>query len=244
MPTSDSVPEGYATLVALEQGAPNYNAWLGRRFRPYLGQRVLEVGAGIGTITRQILQGRELVVALEAEATYSNELLSAFKHEMRVKVMHCPVEETNWDALSAYNFDSALLSNVLEHIRDDSAAIRNIRRALTPGCRLVVLVPALTFLFGTLDEAVGHRRRYMPSTLRKVIGENGFELTQLTWMNLLGIPGWFLNGRVLGRRVLPQGQLRAYDHVRAAAGEGGVSLSPPGGAESACGRNRSLRSSR
>ncbi len=78
---------------------------------------------------------------------------------------------------------------------------------------MVILAPALPRLFGTLDEAVGHYRRYMPSSLRSVIEGNGFRVDRLEWMNLLGIPGWFLNGRVLRRRVIPAGQLRIYDRV-------------------------------
>src|SRR5690606_34240346 len=64
-----SNPEGLRTLETLEE-APNYNAWLASRFKEHLGQRVLEVGAGIGTISSQIHQDRELLVALEMEHAY------------------------------------------------------------------------------------------------------------------------------------------------------------------------------
>src|SRR5450631_2417566 len=71
MASLNSNPEGYATLVVMERAAPNYNAWLGKRLRGYLGNRVLEVGAGIGTITREIVDGRELLIALEADEEYA-----------------------------------------------------------------------------------------------------------------------------------------------------------------------------
>jgi SAM-dependent methyltransferase len=211
--TAKVVPEGYATLAVIEHGAPNYNAWLGRRLLPHLGKRVLEVGAGIGTITREILPGRDLVIALEAEAMYAERLAEAFKDEPRVKTVHCAVEETDWTALAAEGLDSVLLSNVLEHIEDDGAAIANLRKTLHTGGKLVLLVPALPWLFGSMDEAVGHHRRYLPRTLRNVIEENGFKVERLEWMNLLGIPGWFLNSRILQRRVLPAAQVRAYDRI-------------------------------
>jgi SAM-dependent methyltransferase len=207
------LPEGSATLTAVDRGAPNYNAWLGRRFRAELGKRVLEVGAGIGTITREILPGRDLVIALEAEAAYAQRLIACFKGEPRVRTMHCAVEDTPWKALAAEQLDSILLSNVLEHIEDDAAAIRGFRTALHHGGKLVLLVPALPCLFGSLDEAVGHYRRYLPGTLRQVIEGNGFALEHLEWMNLVGIPGWYLNSRILRRRVLPLAQLRAYDRI-------------------------------
>jgi SAM-dependent methyltransferase len=213
MAPSSSIPEGYATLEVIERAAPNYNAWLGKRLRAHLGKRVLEVGAGIGTITREILPGCELVIALEAEQLYAARLDEAFQGNPRVRTLHSRVEETDWAGLSNERLDSVLLSNVLEHIEDDASALRNFRTALPRGGTIVILVPALPVLFGTLDEAVGHYRRYMPTSLRQVIEENGFCLEHLEWMNLLGIPGWLLNGRVLRRRIIPVGQLRVYDRV-------------------------------
>src|SRR5450631_1291010 len=169
MASSNSIPEGYATLSVIEHGAPNYNAWLGKRLRAHLGKRVLEVGAGIGTITREILPDRELVIALEAEELYAGHLDKAFRGNPRVRTLHSRVEETNWAQLATERLDSVLLSNVLEHIEDDAAAVRDFRRALPPGGNIVILVPALPFLFGTLDTAVGHHRRYMPASLHRVI---------------------------------------------------------------------------
>jgi SAM-dependent methyltransferase len=213
MASSNSIPEGYATLSVIERGAPNYNAWLGKRLRVHLGKRVLEVGAGIGTITREILPGCEFVIALEAEELYARHLDEAFRGDPRVRTTHSKVEDTNWAQLATERLDSVLLSNVLEHIEDDAAAVRNFREALPLGGNIVILVPALPFLFGTLDTAVGHYRRYMPASLRTVIEENGFRIEHLEWLNLLGIPGWFLNGRVLRRRIIPAGQLRIYDRI-------------------------------
>jgi SAM-dependent methyltransferase len=213
MPATSSIPEGYATLAVIDRDAPNYNRWIGRRLRAHLGARVLEVGAGIGTITREILPGRELVIALEAEDVYAAKLAEAFCGEARVRILHCAVEKTDWAMLARERLDSIVLSNVLEHVEDDARAIRNFRTALPAGGTIVILVPALPALFGTLDEAVGHHRRYMPASLRGVIEGNGFRVTSIEWMNVLGIPGWFVNGRVLRRRVLPTGQLQAFDRI-------------------------------
>jgi SAM-dependent methyltransferase len=213
MASAVSNPEGYATLSVLDRFAPNYNAWLGKRLRAHLGKRVLEVGAGIGTITREILPGRELVIALEAEEAYAARLGEVFRSEPRVRTLHFSVETTDWAKLAHERLDSVVLSNVLEHIEDDASAIRNFRTVLPAGGNLVSLVPALPALFGTLDEAVGHYRRYMPTSLRRVIEQNGFHVERVEWMNLFGIPGWFLNSRVLGRRVVPASQVQVYDRV-------------------------------
>jgi SAM-dependent methyltransferase len=209
---ADNAHEGYNTLERLES-APHYNSWLGSKLRPHLGRRVLEVGAGIGTLTKEIAEGRERVIALEADAYYAQRLSNLFRGSPVVQPLHAPVEETDWGALARANLDTVFLSNVLEHIEDDAQAVRHFRSVLPVDGRLVVLVPALPRLFGSLDEAVGHHRRYTPETLRAVIEANGFEIRTLEWLNLLGILGWYLNGKVLKRRVLPALQLRVYDRV-------------------------------
>jgi SAM-dependent methyltransferase len=106
-----------------------------------------------------------------------------------------------------------VLSNVLEHIADDGEAVRTFARILPPGGRLIIYVPALPAVFGAIDEAVGHHRRYLPGSLRAAIEGNGFELTTLRWMNVVGIPGWYVNGKLLRRRSPPPLQLRLYDAV-------------------------------
>ena len=78
---------------------------------------------------------------------------------------------------------------------------------------MLILVPALPALFGAIDEAVGHHRRYTKEALRRVLEDNGFAVDVLEWMNLVGIPGWFMNSRVMRRRSVPKLQLKVYDRI-------------------------------
>jgi SAM-dependent methyltransferase len=209
---ADNAHEGYSSLERMD-GATRYNAWLGQRFRAHLGRRVLEIGAGIGTITRQLEPGLELLVALEVDRFYVERLKNMFRGKPHVRPYLSDVALADWEALKAERLDTIVLSNVLEHIPDDGAAVRRFRQLLPVGGKVVVLVPALPRLFGAIDEAVGHYRRYTPETLRKVLEENGFAVETLEWMNLLGIPGWFMNSRVLRRRAVPRLQLKLYDRL-------------------------------
>ena len=218
--------EGYNTLARME-AAPNYNAWLGRQFLAHLGKRVLEIGAGIGTITRLLAPACERLVALEADPFYHRRLVNLFRGQPNVSPIHAPVERTDWDALAKEGFDTVVLSNVLEHIEDDVAAVRNFRRVLSPGGRLLVLVPALPQLFGAMDEAVGHFRRYTDAALVRALTAGGFVVESTRWMNLVGIPGWFLNGRVLKRRAVPPLQLRIYDRLAPLLAEAESKVSLP-----------------
>jgi SAM-dependent methyltransferase len=209
---ADNQHEGYTTLERMD-GAVNYSTWLASRFREHLGQRVLEIGAGIGTITRRLEPGLELLIALEVDRFYVDRLKNMFRGKPHVRPYLSDVALADWQALKAERLDTIVLSNVLEHIPDDGAAVRRFRQILPVGGKVVVLVPALPQLFGTIDEAVGHYRRYTPETLRKVLEENGFAVDTLEWMNLAGIAGWFLNSRVLRRRAVPRFQLKLYDRL-------------------------------
>ena len=207
---ADNQHEGYTTLERMD-GATHYNQWLARRFREHLGRRVLEIGAGIGTITRELEPGLELLVALEVDRFYVDRLKNLFRGKPHVRPYLSDVALADWESLKKERLDTIVLSNVLEHIPDDASAVRRFRQILPPGGRVVILVPALPQLFGAIDEAVGHHRRYTPATLRAVLEENGFAVEKLEWMNLVGMPGWFVNSRLLRRRAVPKLQLKLYD---------------------------------
>lgn len=209
---ADNTHEGYTTLERMD-GANNYNAWLGRRFREHLGKRVLEIGAGIGTITKELEEGRELLIALEVERFYVERLKNKFRGKPHVRPYLSDVALADWESLKAERLDTIVLSNVLEHIPDDAGAVRRFRQILPEGGKVVVLVPALPQLFGAIDEAVGHHRRYTKESLRRVLEDNGFTVETLEWMNLVGIPGWFMNSRVMRRRSVPKLQLKLYDKL-------------------------------
>ncbi|AKF79742.1 SAM-dependent methyltransferase [Myxococcus fulvus 124B02] len=207
---ADNQHEGYTTLERMD-GATHYNQWLGRRFREHLGRRVLEIGAGIGTITRELESGAELLIALEVDRFYVDRLKNLFRGRPHVRPYLSDVALADWESLKKEQLDTIVLSNVLEHIPDDGSAVRRFRQILAPGGRVLILVPALEQLFGSIDEAVGHYRRYTPATLRAVLEQNGFEVEKLEWMNLVGMPGWFVNSRLFRRRSVPKLQLKLYD---------------------------------
>jgi SAM-dependent methyltransferase len=197
---ADNLHEGYNTLARME-GAPNYNAWLGERFRAHAGARVLEVGAGLGTITQTV------------DPFYVQRLQNRFRGHAHVKPMLSDEAHLDVEALRAERLDTVVLSNVLEHISDDGAAVRRFRALLPEGGKLLVLVPALPALFGSIDAAVGHHRRYTRESLRQALEPNGFAIEQLDWMNLAGVPGWFLSNRVFKRSAVPALQLKLFDQV-------------------------------
>jgi SAM-dependent methyltransferase len=179
------------------------------RLRPWVGRRVLEIGAGIGNMSA-FLTDRERLVLTDTEDYYLGRLRARFGAERHVTVaeLRLPAAEPR---LRAERLDTVVCLNVLEHIEDDRASLRAMRDLLQPGGRLVLLVPALRTLYGTLDEALGHFRRYARSELSAKFREAGFQLRHLEYFNLAGVPGWWFAGRVLRRRLIPTGALRWYE---------------------------------
>jgi len=202
-------PTGAETLERLAADAPRYNRWLTGRVAPWVGKRVLEIGAGIGNMAAHFLDRERLVLA-EPEPAYRERLTARFAGHANVAVV--PLKLPLVDArLAAEHLDTIICLNVLEHVAEDLAALQGMRGLLTRGGRVVLLVPALPALYGALDAALGHVRRYTGPELRAKIQAAGFRLTHLEYFNLGGIPGWWLTGRVLRRTMIPRFSLRIYD---------------------------------
>jgi SAM-dependent methyltransferase len=199
---------GAATLEQLA-AAPRYNRWMFDRLRPWVGRRVLEVGSGIGNLSEFLLD-RERVVLTDTRPEYLDRLRARFAAYPNVAItrLYLPDEHR---ALDGQQFDTIICLNVLEHIADDRASLRAMRSLLGPGGHLVLLVPALPALYGTMDEALGHHRRYTQAELRAAFSEAGLRPVHIEYFNLAGIPGWWLAGRVLRRRLIPAGSLALFE---------------------------------
>jgi glycosyltransferase involved in cell wall biosynthesis len=199
---------GSHILVELER-ATRFNLWLGRVLRPFVGDRVLEVGAGIGTLTNQFIP-RELYVASDINPHYLRYLKAYAVGKPYLRVVKVDAAEPDDFRDMQGEFDTALIVNVLEHVAEE-AALRNLHAALRPGGRVVVLVPQHPRLMGTLDEALGHRRRYRPDSLKAALSAAGFEVERVFDFNRVSVPGWWLNGRVLRRKTFSRVQLKLLD---------------------------------
>jgi SAM-dependent methyltransferase len=189
--------------------AANYNEWLLRRAQPFLGSRVLDVGAGVGTLTELVQPGRT-VVAVEPDPEFVPLLRQRFAGRSNVRVV-----EADAAALDTIpeSFDSVICFNVLEHISDDESALRHFRERLVPGGHLLLLVPAHQALFGAIDASVGHERRYSRDVARSRLIGAGLEPVEIRYVNPLGALGWLVSSRLLSRTRVPVGPLRLYDRL-------------------------------
>jgi len=202
-------PVGIETLERLAAAAPRYNQWLIERVSPWVGRRVLEIGAGVGTMSA-FLADRERLVLSDTNPHYIERLEARFQGRPNVRVVPLRLPATNGD-LPAERLDTIICLNVLEHVRDDERSLATMVKLLQPGGRLVLLVPSLPAIYGALDRALGHFRRYTPAELRRKYAAAGFQMRHLEYFNLAGVPGWWFTGRVLKRELIPTGSLRWYD---------------------------------
>jgi len=86
-------------------------------------------------------------------------------------------------------FDLVTALDVVEHTDDDLEVLREIRRVLRPGGRLLLTVPAFKFLWGRQDEISLHKRRYIASQVRARLQLAGFDVERLTYLNVFLFPG-------------------------------------------------------
>ena len=198
-----------STTLRRVDSLPRYSAFLWQLVRPWVGRRVLEVGSGTGLMTRY-LATREHLVATDVDPNHLTLLRQVYSDNPKVEVAPFDLA-VGANGLPAGEFDTVVAANVLEHIEDDGRALRTLRDLLRPGGRLVLIIPALPRLYGTIDRAIGHYRRYTREEIATKLGAAGFTLDQTTYFNILGVAGWYLNSRVLRRRTVPGLQARLND---------------------------------
>ena len=186
--------------------APRFNAWMADTILPYCGQRILEIGSGTGNLTRRLIP-RDQYVASDINPLYLHTLQGLTADRPYLDVTLTDVTRGETFPRPPGGFDTVVCLNVVEHVDDDVAALRNIRAVLAPAGRAIVLVPQGPEVFGTLDEVLGHRRRYTVASLTALAGEAGFTVKELVHFNRVGRPAWWLNGKLLKRRTFGLGQI-------------------------------------
>ena len=189
--------------------ARNYYGWISSHFAPWLGARMVEAGAGIGTFTDYLLQHRPdaHVTAVEPAANNFPRLVQRWAGDGRVT----PVQGYLDGTLPAASADAVVAVNVLEHVEDDAGFVADAARVLVRGGHLCLFVPALPVLYGSLDREFEHFRRYTRTSLEARLRGAGLEPVRLRYMNFPGMLAWFLWSRVLRRRTITANDAKTYD---------------------------------
>ena len=199
---------GASDLEGMQQVRAYYN-WIVRFFGSHLRGRVLEVGAGIGNCAAHYVSQVEEAVLWEPDARLYGRLAERFSGWENVRA----VSASEWELIRADSFDAVVAVNVLEHISSDEGSIMLWSDVLRPGGALLLFVPALPWLYGSLDRAIGHERRYTADNLRRLMTLARLRVVELTYFDMVGVIPWFVAGRIMRMHTLSGSPARIYDRL-------------------------------
>lgn len=190
--------------------AKNYFAWLGRLVAREIGQRVVEIGCGLGNFTPMLLE-REAVIALDIKPECIERLKERYPNTNNLHPFVCDVNSPAFSGLARFQADSCVCLNVLEHIPDDQRALKSMASILVPGGVIVLLLPAFQALYGPIDKNLGHHRRYSRDSIKKLAEASGLRLKKVRYVNVLGFFGWWANSHILKRGAQSERQIEVFD---------------------------------
>jgi len=189
--TEPQIYEGHDLEILAE--LPNYYNWIIEKFRPYLKGHTMEIGAGIGTISKLIIDDTEELILVEPSAHLTEYLPPSIAKNGKVSIYNETLEQ-RLSQMADQSCDTIIMVNVLEHIEDDESAIKGVHRVLKPGGHLLLFVPALQSLYSELDRKHGHFRRYHLAPLAYKLSTHGFKIHDKRYFDLAGVlPWWLIN---------------------------------------------------
>jgi len=193
-------------ILARLSRVPRFNAWMADTIRPYCGERVLEIGSGIGSLTRRLIP-RTKYVASDINPLYLQTLRNLTTGRPYMEVAYCDVIDVSSFSHLGEKYDTVICLNVIEHVADDHAALVNISSVLAPAGRAIILVPQGPRNMSTLDDVLGHQRRYTRQSLTALASACGLHVRAMLEFNRIGTVAWFINGKILRRRTFGLGQI-------------------------------------
>jgi 2-polyprenyl-3-methyl-5-hydroxy-6-metoxy-1,4-benzoquinol methylase len=203
--------DGLETLDAIA-GANRFNKWMYDTIEPYCKGQILEIGSGIGNISKFFFEQKANIILSDIRTNYCDILTKKFKtYNTTVLQMDVtdPDFDTKWGSYFC-QFDSIFALNVIEHILDDDLAIRNCKKLLKTNGNLIILVPAYQRLYNQFDKSLEHYRRYTTSSLKSLMLRN-FSVVHSQYFNFIGVFGWLFSGSILRKQTIPEGQMKLYD---------------------------------
>lgn len=192
------------------KNAINYRKWIGKTFQYPLrdSKTILEVGSGIGQFTQVIRQQAPLakITAVEPDLKFHVPLNAAILDLETV-------QNFSIDLVGRRNFDAIVSVNVLEHIEDDVAELKNWHQLLNPGGYACVLVPALPEIFSPIDHMMGHYRRYTKDSMTQKMKAANLDIIENHYFNFVGYWLWLFNFKLLRRTKISPQNVVFYDKV-------------------------------
>lgn len=190
--------------------AYKYYSWLLSELTPFLGEKILEVGAGAGTFTKYMLKTNPKEIrSVEPSKEMFEMLKEEFEGDDTVKPFNGYLDE--YYKKIEGQMDSAIYINVLEHVQHDEEEMKLVHKCLKPGGKVCMYVPAMQSIYGKFDAKVGHYRRYSKKGLKEVMENAGYKVLRINYSDIVGILPWIVSFKILGREDLSFRQIGIYD---------------------------------
>lgn len=192
--------------------ATNWKSYWSDHIRRFLGQDVLELGAGLGATAKTLNDGRfRSWLALEPDARMC-EIIRAQLGKGELPPAYQIRQGASTDLHPGERFDTILYIDVLEHIEHDREELGRVSGCLTAGGHIVIVAPAHNFLFSRFDQAIGHHRRYDRRMLRNIVPD-GMRVRELYYLDSVGLLASLANKLVLHSESPTQAQIRFWDSL-------------------------------
>jgi SAM-dependent methyltransferase len=202
--------EGEQTLNAVAK-ADKFNLWMYNQMSPYINGDVLEIGSGIGNISKLIKTDGNVYLS-DVRDQYIEILKKKFpnRNVIYIDLVKPNFEEFYYEYIGKFDFVFAL--NVVEHIENDKLALINIEKLLKNKGKMFILVPAYQNLYNHFDVSLEHYRRYTNSTLINIF-PNKQNVIKTKYFNSLGIFAWFIVGKILSKKIIPESNMSLYNKI-------------------------------
>jgi len=188
----------------------NYNKWIFEIFQPYIRNTLLEVGFGIGNMTKHFIGSCKNYIGIDISKSFLGHMRIDFP-DAELDLLDIADEKAL--SLKSKHIDTISCINVLEHIENDKKALENMFYLLEPDGYLLLFLPAVSSLYGSIDKNLGHYRRYNKKALIELLESVGFKIDKIFFSNFLGLWGWLLNGKILKRKKFPILQPLLFDKI-------------------------------
>jgi len=197
--------------------AVNYSRWILDSLWPFIGKHIVEVGAGVGSFSKMLLETQpESMTLLEPSATLFpilTQRLPVIDTRGIAQARSATLVQAFSGANASRQPDTAIYVNVLEHIADDEQELRDLHSILPASGRLLIFVPAHRWLMGTMDHQLRHVRRYTRDELTMKCRSAGFRIQLAEYFDVIGIAPWWLKYCLLKSDRMEPTAVELYDRL-------------------------------
>lgn len=163
---------------------PNYFRWTYGKFTPWIKGTVVELGCGAGHGVRYYIDQIEHLYAVDCNSRLLESLRDTYAGN-KVTVINADLGN-DWSALDTIRADTVIMMDVIEHFKDDEQLLARAAQLLKDNGRIVIKAPAQSNLYGEMDIASGHYRRYDRPDFRRLADKTGLQIKKIARLNPLG----------------------------------------------------------